>query len=177
MVAVAQRSWNDHQTLMLDESLSCSPPINQPKKKTWGLNSMRRIMFWSLDVDGFLCFRFSACSEVCWPLESGDVYGVVFEKCGTPTPKVLGLEPLKWWLPSSGSPFPGSDLFRFHVKLQGFNLSCALLNSTASFDLRLIQNPWWTGPLLKLQPQSQRSKTRQKLTETKPFRLRWKMLV
>lgn len=40
-------------------------------------------------------FRFSAGSEVFSPLEGVDVYGVLFETCGTPTPKVLGLEPLK----------------------------------------------------------------------------------
>lgn len=48
---------------------------------------MRRIMFGWLDVDGFLCFRFSACCEVFSPLEGGDVYGVVFENVVHPPPK------------------------------------------------------------------------------------------
>lgn len=130
MVAVAQMSWNDHQTYRfeMNHSHAHHPLTSRKNNLRFELDEAHHVLV--VGCRCVLCFRFSAGSEVFSPLESGDVYGVLFEKCGTPTPKVLGLEPLKCWLPSSGSPFPGSDLFRFHVKLQGLNI--------------LMVRIWWT---------------------------------
>ena len=62
MGAMAQMSWNHSHS---------HHPLTS-RKNTWGLNSMRRIMFWSLDVDVFFCvFRFSAGCEVCSPSPGG----------------------------------------------------------------------------------------------------------
>ena len=79
---------------MLDESLSCSPPINQPKKTLrFELDEAHHVLV--VGCPCVLCLGSVPAAKCSLPWRVVMYMEYLFETCGTPTPKVLGLEPLK----------------------------------------------------------------------------------